>query len=133
MKTIKNELAVWKPTNNLPSIMFVEALHDDYEGLRILLKGEDVNSSMLRIRFPDFLSYRNTNESFLLDIWHSNQKAILGKTFYLVNHSSYKDFFHEMTKGLYSDWQMKHYAIYTATDCIEILTQTEPIVEWLNS
>ena len=78
----KNELNLWQPTNGCPSKMFFEGLHDNYEGFRILLKGEDSTSSMLKIHFEDALTYKNTDESYLLKIWHNSSKDILGKTFY---------------------------------------------------
>jgi len=113
-------------------IMFIEAIHDDYEGFRILLQGENKNSNMLRIVFDNKLSYRNTNESYLLKIWHTNRKEILGKVFYIISNSSYIDFFHEMTGNIYNDWNLKHYAIYTITDCLDIISCYPPKIEWLN-
>lgn len=128
----KNLLKPWIPLEGLPKVMYIEALHDDYEGFRILLKGETSDSAMLRISFEDKLSYKNTDESYLLEIWHTAEKDILGRTFYMIDNSTYVDFFNEMTHGLYSDWRIKHYAIYTVSDCIDIISVKPPSVEWLN-
>lgn len=125
-------LNIWKPIENLPNPMYVEAIYDDYDGFRILLKGESVISKMLRVTFQDSLSYRNTDESYLLKIWNSTEKAKLGKIFYLVENSSYVDFFNEMTENIYSDWDIKHYAIYTTSDCIDVISANPPIIEWLD-
>lgn len=35
----------------LPQPKYVEGIHDDYEGFRILLRGEDLASPMLRLMF----------------------------------------------------------------------------------
>ena len=125
-------MSLWLPLKEIPSKMYVEAVHDDYEGFRVLLKGDSDQSSMLRVSFDNTLSYRNTDESYLLKMWDGVSKDTLGKIFYIVEQSEYIDFFQKMTQQLYEDWEIKHYAIYTDTDCIEILSQNDPTVEWLN-
>lgn len=128
----KQIFTLWKPIEDLPKPMYVEAIHDDYEGFRILLKGEEVSSRMIRISFEGKLSYRNTDESYLLKIWNSMEKELAGENFYIVENSSYIDFFNEMTGNLYSDWKIKHYAIYTISDCIDVLSTNPPIIEWIS-
>lgn len=128
----KDILKIWKPLEDLPNPMYVEAIHDDWEGFRILLRPEDQTFSMLRIEFENKLSYRNTDESYLLKIWHTTDKETLGKIFYTVENSAYIDFFNEMSTQIYSDWKLKHFAIYTVSDCIDVISTTSPIVEWLD-
>lgn len=128
---MKDELTIWTLTENVPVKMYVESLKDDYEGFRILMQGEDKQSKMLRITFENALSYRNINESYYLKKWNESKLERLGKTFYRIKKSSYIDFFHEMTLNLYSDWEISHYAIYTTDDCIDIISETPPLVEWL--
>ncbi|GAB5398562.1 MAG: hypothetical protein Aureis2KO_01470 [Aureisphaera sp.] len=110
--------------------LYVEKLLNDSAGLTIILKKEKSDKKYLKIFFDDTLSYRNTNESFLLKIWHTTQKENLGKTFYSVENSSYIDFFHEMTQKIYLDWDIIHYAIYTISECIDILSQVPPVISW---
>jgi hypothetical protein len=128
----KQIFTLWKPIDNLPKPVYVEAIHDDYEGFRILLRGDDLSSGVLRISFEDKLSYRNTDESYLLKNWNSMAKELAGENFYIIENSSYIDFFNDMTGHLYSDWQIKHYAIYTVSDCIDIISISPPVVEWLD-
>lgn len=109
----------------------VEAIHDDYEGFRILLRENQKMHRVLKITFNSKISYRNTDESFLLNVWSSTDKDILGKIFYTISNSKYLDFFNQMTEGLYNTWDITHYAIYTTSDCIDILSDQPPIVEWL--
>lgn len=103
---MKNRLKIWKPLTDIPSELYVEALYDDYEGFRILLKGKEGNSSIIRITFNNPLSYRNTNESYLLKFWHNAPKEILGNTLYLIEQSSYIDFLKKMSQGIYDDWNI---------------------------
>lgn len=128
----KQVFTLWKPIDDLPKPIYIEAIHDDWEGFRILLRGSDPTLSMLRITFESHLSYRNTDESYLLKIWNSMEKELAGENFYIVENSSYIDFFNEMTGNMYSDWQVKHYAIYTISDCIDVISTNPPIVEWLD-
>ncbi len=127
----KDIIKPWLPLEDFPSSMYIEAIHDDYEGFRILLRGESPASKMLRVTFEDYLSYRNTDESYLLKVWHSNKKEVLGKVFYTVANSSYVDFFCEMTGGFYPDLKLTHYAIYTVSDCIDVISTVPPTVGWL--
>lgn len=127
----KDILEIWRPVEDVSVPMFIEGIHDDYEGFRILMRGENPASKMLRICFEAHLSYRITDESFLLKIWHSTAKEILGKIFYTVEQSTYVDFFNEQTDYRYVDWPVKHYAIYTTTDCIDVLSTDPPVVGWL--
>jgi hypothetical protein len=109
----------------------IEAIHDDYEGFRILLRANNLTGNILRITFNNNLSYRNTDESFLLKLWEYIDKETLGKTFYLVSNSAFVGFFNESTENIYKEWNVVHYAIYTTSDCIDILSDQPPIIEWL--
>ncbi len=109
----------------------IEAIHDDYEGFRILLRSDILTDKVLKITFNNHVSYRNTDESFLLKLFGNTDEKLLGKTFYLVCNSDYVDFFNESTMNLYTDWDVIHYAIYTISDCIDILSDQPPIIEWI--
>jgi hypothetical protein len=52
----------WVPAEEIENEIWVEALYDDYEGLRILLKGS--SSRILRISFDQYCVYRNADESY---------------------------------------------------------------------
>lgn len=127
----KDILTKWN-IDNIEGNMHVEELRDDYDGKTILLKGEKEKTPILKILFEDTLSYRNTDESYMLKVWHNTPKAMLGKVFYRILKSSYIDFFNEMTLNLYKDWNIIHFAIYTNKDCIDILAQIPPKIEWIN-
>jgi len=129
----KDLITVWRPVEDLPEQMFVEALYDDYEGFRILLRGEKPDSKMLRVAFEDRLSYRNADETYLSKFWFSTPKETFRSNFFTVENSSYIDYFEEMSEGLHpSNWVIIHYAIYTQRDCIDILSYVPPNIEWLS-
>jgi hypothetical protein len=58
----------WEPLEGIEAELWVEALHDDYEGLRIILRGNPVKSPVLRITFRHYYMYRNADESYRLAI-----------------------------------------------------------------
>ncbi len=124
--------SVWEPITGIQKPMFVDGLYDDYEGFRILLRGEALSANVLRIGFEAHLSYRNTDESFMLKVWNSIPQGQLGEIFYIIENSDYIKSFNEMTGNLYDDWSITHYGIYTTSDCIDIISTDIPTVEWLN-
>jgi len=127
----KNILNVWPILSDYPKRMFVEAIHDDWEGFRIILADVEFKTR-IRISFINKLSYRNTGEGFLLQLWETTEEKKLGNTFYLISNSTYIDFFNEMSYGLYKEKEIKHYAIYSDSDCIDVLSITEPIINLLD-
>ena len=54
----KNSFKKWEPLPGLPEEMYLEGLHNDYEGFRLLLKGDGDQAKMLRITFDPVLAYR---------------------------------------------------------------------------
>lgn len=107
----------------------VESITDDVNGLNILLHSEKLENR-IQIVFDSPISYRNTNESYLVKLWSETDDDVLGNVFYKIENSSYKGFFHEMSLGIYKDWNVVHYAIYTGQDCIDVLSVAEPMIRW---
>ena len=121
----------WMPVESIPRRMYCEAVHDDYEGFRILLKGEDPNSSVLRVSFESVLAYRNIDEGSLLktlDLIKDREIHPL----YIVRDSSWLYWFHEESYNIHANNDIVHYSVMTPNDCIDILSEFEPTVEWLN-
>ena len=117
--------------DGIPNDLSVEGIHDDFEGFRILLKGGSNDSKILRISFDFYLSYRNTDESYLSKIWCS-LKDTDGGNLYTVLNSSYLEYLNETSAGLFPEkWTITHYAIYTTDDCLDVLAYQDPVVEWL--
>ncbi len=126
-----NKFRKWNPIEfDIP--LNVEVIHDDYEGFRILMKGNEVDSKMLKIAFENPLMYQNINESYKLKIWEGLSKEISGNIFYKIDDSELVDSFNENSLNAYSNWDIIHFAFYTYQDCIDVLSITDPIIEWLN-
>lgn len=119
----------WTPLDNIPKVMYCEAIYDDYEGFRILLKGEEESSPTLIFEFNNARAYRKLDEGDILRTIDSIDNP--GRSsLYLVDNSSWLEWFIEDGYGINKDSKIKHYAIYTPTDCIDILSEAPPNVYW---
>ncbi len=128
----KNIFKKWEPIQDIPGEIYLEGLYDDYEGFRLLLKGGDQFSKMMRIKFDSVLLYRNIDEGDLLSYPRvdepKNQKMWC---LYVVFKSDLLQWFHDVSQNIYEEDKLVHYAIYTPNDCIDIISFFEPKVEWL--
>ncbi len=130
---MKNVLDYWNlGIDGFKEKVSFKELKDHSDGVAIYLVSEKENSKVLKISFGEALSYRNTNESYLLKVWDETPVEKLGKVFYKVSESSYIDFFNETSFEIYKDWAITHYAIYSSKDCIDVLSLKPPKVEWLS-
>ncbi len=120
----------WMPIDNLVETLYLEAVHDDYEGFRLLLKGDGEENKVLRNTFDPALSYRNTDEGELLKT--INEQNFGGWSLYVANDSDYLKWFSEESHGTHEGEDIIHYAIYTPNDCLDVLSAYPPKVEWLN-
>jgi len=121
----------WEPLSDLPDEMYLEGLHDDYEGFRLLLKGASGNRKMLRISFDSSLAYRNINEGDFLKTVEDSE-GLTKWCLFTVENSAYEKWFHEQSYNIHASEDIVHYAIYTPNDCVDILSAYPPQVEWLN-
>lgn len=119
----------WTPIESLPKTLYLEAVHDDWEGFRLLLKHDEARR-ILRITFNPPLSYRNTDEGDLLK--SINEQDLGGWSLYVVSSSDYLAWFSDQSCGIHEPDDVVHYAIYTPNDCVDVLSAHSPTVEWLN-
>ena len=62
----KEKWIKWEPIGNLPSLLYLEELCHNYQGITLKLQGEEKFSPLLVVNFDGALSYRNTDEGDLL-------------------------------------------------------------------
>ncbi|MDD1617269.1 MAG: hypothetical protein CG439_2414, partial [Methylococcaceae bacterium NSP1-2] len=116
----------WEPLKNIPPRLHCEGIHDDYEGFRILLR-ENYHSPVLRVLFDAVRSYRWSDEGDLLRTVASINNPSRSSLF-KVDNSSWVKWFHEETYDIHKERDIKHFAIYTSDDCIDVLSEFEPKV-----
>ena len=123
----------WRPLDDLPVPLSFSALRDDEEGFRILLEppaGHPRSDELLRVRFAKVMAYRNIDEGYRL---RESQTSGEPSPLWRVEHSEFLAWFHHSSRDIYRDWKIVHYAIATDDDIIDVLSPSEPIVEWFES
>jgi hypothetical protein len=128
---MKNKYEKWCPLERIPARLYCEGLHDDYEGFHILLRGGESSSRMLRIAFDPALVYRNIDDGDLLKTICTLSEPEVSSLF-TVENSTWLEWLHEESHGIHDGEAIIHYAIYTANDCIDVLSAFEPTVEWIS-
>jgi hypothetical protein len=123
----------WKPLDGVPERLYLEAVHDDCEGLRFLLRGEDTTSPTLRLVFESPVAYRNINESYRVRTWAAVSDMRALPSLLKVENSNWARWLVEEAGGVLRVDALVHYAIYTPEDCIDIVTEFPPTAEWLNA
>lgn len=122
----------WRPLDGIPSPLWLEAVHDDAEGLRFLLRGEKPSEPTLRIRWDTYVCYRNINESFRLRTWAQTPELQGPQSLFIAENSSWLRWVVDESGGALDENTLTHYAIYTPEDCIDIVAQHPPDVDWPN-
>jgi hypothetical protein len=127
----KNKYVFWDlQIDEMPKKFSIESIHDDYEGFRIILRGDSIPEKIIKIGFESVLSYKNTNESYLLKLWEIFPNDLAGKIFYIVKNSSYIESVREQAYNI-NIGELNHYAIYTISDCVDIISSSPPKIEIL--
>lgn len=129
----EQEFRAWKPLDGVPERLYLEAVHDDYEGLRFLLRGEDATGRTLRLVFESPVGYRNINESYRLKTWAAipDMKAL--PSLLTVQNSNWVQWLVEEAGGVIRPEKLVHYAIYTPENCVDVVTKFPPSAEWLSA
>lgn len=118
---------VWEIEPDKDVRVTVEALLDDWEGFRLLLR-DHATERLVRVAFDSQVAYRNRDESDL-DA-EASRSAGLGKgCFYRVVNSEFAAKFRAESARQFA--HLVHYAVITDADCIDILATAEPHVERL--
>jgi hypothetical protein len=120
----------WEPIEGLAPKMFIEAMHDDREGFRIILRSPAPKMSALRIAFDAPLCYRGTQEAYLLrEIYEGD--AIYPWPIFIVRNSRYAKWFYAQATGAI-DQDGHHYHIAAVDEIVDVLSARPPVLTWLN-
>ena len=105
----------------------VEGLIDDWEGFRVLVRDHETDR-IIRIAFDSNIAYQNRDEGDL--IGEAGRSSGLGRgCFYIVRNS---EFVQRFTAGSARQFSTTtHYAIFTESDCIDVLASEKPRIDHL--
>jgi hypothetical protein len=116
----------WSPGPGLDGLrLCCEALHDDWEGVRIWFRRED-GGPMVIVRFPSVMLYLNTQTSSRLAPLNTTSSLAFPHTFWRVEESSLVESFKKQAVGTRDKFPIVHYAFLSTTDCIDVLSTEEP-------
>ena len=126
----------YKKWNPIPILedkcLYVEAVHDDWEGFRIWFTSENTKLGViLIIKFEDALLYIKSNESFRLSSVENSEEMKFPHLFWKVENSDLIKEFHRQSLDIYKDWKIQHFALLSGEDCIDVLSVDEPTFEKL--
>jgi hypothetical protein len=129
MSTNETHIA-WRPDDLHSSEMNIVSLTDDAAGFRILLQSFPPSSSsrMLQIRFEVLRAYRVIDEGDRVgQPFRPDRHSLI----YKVENSMFLDEFHRLSAGMLRTFDLVHYFIVSVNDCVDVLAETEPTLEWL--
>ncbi len=129
----EQRLRPWMPLDDTPQRLYLEAVHDDYEGLRFLLRGDDPTGPTLRLSFESVVGSRSINESYRLKTWACVPKIRELPSLLIIENSEWVKWLVEEAGGVLQVEALIHYAIYTPEDCIDVVTAFPPTAEWMNA
>ena len=118
----------WNPVPHLADKpLYVEAVHDDWEGFRIWFSSENSKIGVVTIvRFEHALLYTNSDEGFRLSGVQNSEALNFPHLFWQVENSELLKEFNRQSVGIIEDWEIKHYAFLSASACIDVLSVIEP-------
>jgi hypothetical protein len=124
----------WQPLEGIDNELSIEAIHDDYEGLRIILSGRAPGSGILRITFSHYYMYRNVNESNRVRLWNEANFEDRNWSLFQATSSKLLDWLHEESGQAFDEIDMAHYLIKTSMEVVDVITHhAPPKAEWLLS
>ena len=120
----------WTPLgDDMPLRWWRDELVHDSEWLVVTLRPWD-KPGLLRIRFRDFIAYRNVAESYTVE--SISRHGPVSSSLSIVEHSTWIAWVVNESGGILEADKLIHYAIYTVDDTIDIAARLEPTVEWFD-
>ncbi len=123
----------WNPVPLLEDkFLYVEAVHDDWEGFRIWFSAKNKNAGIVTIvKFDPALMYVNSDESYRLSDVQYIEDTKTAHTFWKVEDSQLLKEFHRQSVEVYTFLEIEHYAFLSGNDCIDVLSAFEPTFDTL--
>ena len=125
----------WEPVNQIPNLLYIDKLEYSKEGLKIFLKEEPNNMTRrLKIRFKYFLGFRNFDETYRLKTISEDENFSMQTpwTLFVAEKDEFINWINVETYDMFEGVRsFKNYIIATPDDILEIITDSEPIAEWI--
>jgi len=118
-----------KLLDKMPEKVYIDAIHDDFEGFRVILGGDKPKDGIIRIRIHNPLFNWSSQESAA--ILHPID-IIKDWWLFRVDDSKLSQWFSEMSYLNQIGSSCEHYYISSQTQFVDIITDEEINVEWLH-
>ena len=118
----------WTPIETWSnSRVYVEAVHDDWEGFRIWLRHDDPEKGILIVRFEAAMLYDSSGEHDRVGKIKPDQPELeFPHVFWTVADSELLTVFHRQSCGFHKDRGVVHYAFLAVDQGIDVLSKTAP-------
>lgn len=120
----------WFPIPNIPDRIYCDGIHDDFSGLRIVLRGSNGDGPALVLRFESAIGYRNVNETYRR-LTLSRLDLSGGSRLRTVENSRWVKWLLMEAGPVIDVSRVVHYTILATEDCIDVATEFPPSAEWL--
>lgn len=119
----------WNPLSEFEGKrMYCDVVHDDQEGLRIWFSTEKPAETLM-VRFAHVLFYAKSHEGKRLSAVENDAEMKFPHVFWKVENSALLAEFHRQSSGIHESLNITHYAFLSSTDCIDVLSVDEPVLE----
>lgn len=113
---------------SLPVGPYCDKICDDPDGFQIFLREGGKDKPIYKVIFQQpVLAYRNSDEGKRLKSLHLVQGKI-ATCIFTVGNSQFLKWFNEESLGIYSDLNIKHFAILTQEDFLDVLDTDNPAI-----
>jgi hypothetical protein len=121
----------WAPIPGLEPHMYLDAIHDDQEGFRLILRTEAGvgRRRALRILFECPLCYRASQEDRLLDLLYETHDIYPWPIFVVQNSRYTAWFFGQMDAP--PGGVVHHYHIAALDEVIDVISERPPVLSWI--
>lgn len=132
MRHNKYRFSPWD-SSNIPmnTRLYMEQLCDNYSGLEITLKGEEINSTSYKLLFENFVGYRNFNEGDRVKFIHEHPEIAINQSLFWAkgDRTSLMSWIVDQATGILSEEGLIHFLIASPEDVIDIICYDFPIVK----
>jgi hypothetical protein len=127
MERNTEHLLKWEPFPGLPRDLDTRSLTTDYQsGVHLILAEPRANGRAFRVKFEKPLALRSVNESYRLKLIEPINSQLPWPTF-KVEYSTWVEWFHEQSLGIYRDWAVEHFLLM-GEHVIEVLSVVPPVI-----
>ena len=106
----------------------IRSMVDGELGLSIHLEPRGRSDVSVEVLFEAPVGYRNRNESYLGRLWASLDGKRAPSSCYRWGDSSWVREVRHEAWGLLDEVELTHFSIFTSEDCIDVVTEFEPVV-----